>query len=232
MLNTINVYWSCLEEEWVRAEPPVSVLSDFMKKNKNSETLLQLCPAFHKELHNVFGIQSIYDYEFTFNSEKNEVYSSQYGQDFFNRHVRVRSLKERSFTLDQKFVFFTDDPSLNMSGEIFPYLENNNITERCIVYGGQFDIGKWYRPLEFAFQLKEKYDTFKIEAGEIYQYIRFHTNKKIKFIQFRETLKLKEYLHYHMAVRWNKKGYFSLDYLYNKFKMKKYILKEIRDNLL
>jgi hypothetical protein len=166
------------------------------------------------------------------NSEKNEVRSPEYGQEFFNKHVRVRSLKEHSFTFNHQFIFFTDDSSLTMSGCMSPYLEDNNITERCIPYPGQFDIGKWYRPLEFGFKLKENYDTFKIEAGEIYQYIRFHTNKKIKFIQFRETLKLKEYLHHHMAVRWNKKGYFSLEYLYNKFRMKKFILKEIKDNIL
>jgi hypothetical protein len=232
MTKTINIYWSCLEPEWLRAEPPVPVLSEFMKNNKSSGTKITMCPAFHKEHYNLFGIKSIYDYEFTVNFEKGEVTTTTYDQEFYNRHVLLRSMKERMFTFSQEFVFFTDEPSLLISGDLFPYLENNNITERCIVYPGQFDIGRWYRPIEFAFKLKESFDTFKIEAGEIFQYIRVHTDKKINFVQFRETPKLNKMLKDITSVRDNKKGIFSLDYYYERFKMKKLIMKEIKENIL
>jgi hypothetical protein len=232
MIKPINIYWSCLEPEWMRAEAPVPILSEFMKNNKLSETGTTLCPAFHKEHYNLFGIKSIYDYEFTVNFEKGEVSTASYDQEFYNRHVIVRSMKERTFTFSQEVVFFTDESSLKVSGDLFPYLENNNITERCIVYPGQFDIGKWYRPVEFAFKLKEPYNTFKIEANEIFQYIRIHTDKRIKFVQFRETPKLNEILKDITNTRSNKKGIFSLDYYYERFKVKKLIMKEIKDNLL
>jgi hypothetical protein len=232
MINTVNIFWSCLEPEWMRAEPPIPILPEFIKNNKSSETRMTLCPAFHKEHHNLFGIKSIYDYEFTVNFERSEITTTTYDQAFYNRHVIVRSMKERIFTFSQEFVFFTDEPALKVSGDITPYLENNNITERCIVYPGQFDIGKWYRPIEFAFKLKEPHSTFKIEAGEIFQYIRIHTDKKIRFVQFRETPKLNEILKDITQIRSNKKGIFSLDYYYEKFRMKKLIMKEIKENII
>jgi hypothetical protein len=197
-----------------------------------SESRIPLCPAFRNELHNVFGVKSIYDYEFSVNAETREVSTAIYDQKFYNRHVIVRSMKERIFSFSQEMIFFTDESSLIMSGDLFPYLEDNNITERCIVYPGQFDIGRWYRPVEFAFKLKDRYDTFKIEAGEIYQYIRFHTDNNIKFIQFKDTPKLNEMLKSVTETRSYKKGIFSLDYYYERFKLKKLIMKEIKENLL
>jgi hypothetical protein len=231
-MNTINIYWSCLESEWMRAESPLPILSEFIKNNKSSIAKMTLCPAFHKEHYNLFGIKSIYDYEFTVDFENKEVTTTNYDQEFYNRHVIVRSMEERIFSFSQEFIFFTDEPSLKVSGDLFPHLENNNITERCVVYPGQFDIGKWYRPIEFGFKLKEPYNTFKIEAGEIFQYIRIHTDKKIKFIQFRETPKLNQILKDITNIRNNKKGIFSLDYYYEKFKMKKMIMKEIKENII
>lgn len=232
MKRTINIFWSCLEPEWMRAEEPEAVLSKFIRNDKMTESRIPLCPAFRNELHNVFGIKSIYDYEFSVNTETNEVSTTVYDQKFYNRHVILRSMKERVFTFSQEMIFFTDDSSLVMSGDLFPYLEDNNITERCIVYPGQFDIGRWYRPIEFAFKLKDRYNSFKIEAGEIYQYIRFHTDNNIKFIQFRETPKLNQMLKDITETRSNKKGIFSLDYYYERFTLKKLIMKEIKENLL
>jgi hypothetical protein len=232
MKRTINIFWSCLEPEWLRAEEPVAVLPEFIRNDKMSESRIPQCPAFRNELHNVFGVKSIYDYEFSVNTESREVSTTVYDQNFYNRHVIVRSMKERTFTFSQEMIFFTDESSLIMSGDLFPYLEDNNITERCIVYPGQFDIGRWYRPVEFAFTLKDRYNTFKIKAGEIYQYIRFHTDSNIKFVQFKETSKLNEMLKDVTETRSNKKGIFSLDYYYERFKLKKLIMKEIKENIL
>jgi len=229
---TVNIYWACLEPEWIRAEQPVPILSNFVKNIKMPETRMTQCPAIHDELHNLFGIKSIYDYEFTVDTEKAEVTSKVYDQAFYNRHVLLRSMKEKVFTFSQEFIFFTDEDSLKISGDLFPFLEDNNITERCIVYPGKFDIGKWYRPLEFAFKLKDSYNTFKIETGEIFQYMRIHTERTVKFIQFRETKKLNEILVDINNIRNNKKRVSPLNYYYEKFKLKKLIMKEIKDNLL
>lgn len=230
MSNTINVYWACLEKEWLRAEEPVSVLSKFVKENTDIKNSVDVCPAFRLEHQNIFGLKSLYSYEFSVDNDT--VTSKMYDQEFYNWHVGVRNIKRKFFTFSQEFIFFTDSPSLEITGCIFPYLENNDITDRCTIVPGRFDIGKWYRPLEFAFFLKSQYNEFKINQDDVYQYIKFHTDKKINFIQFKENESLKTYLKDTMNIRANKKNIFSLDFYYKKFNLKKLILKEIKDNIL
>lgn len=230
MFNNINVYWACLEKEWLRADKPVSILSKFVKDEKEIQNSVDVCPAFRAEHQNMFGLKSLYSYRFSI--EGDTVTSTSYDQEFYDWHVGVRNFNKKFFTFSQEFIFFTDAPSLKMTGGLTPYFENNNITDRCIVVPGQFDIGKWYRPIEFAFFLKPQFHEFRIDQDEIYQYLKFYTDKKINFIQFRESEKLKSYLKDAMNIRHNKKKVFSLDFYYKKFNLKNLILKEIKDNLL
>ena len=64
----INVYWACLEDIWMLADPPESVSDIFYKKynfNRSEPTsLINYCPAFNDNLQNLFALKSIYDYNF------------------------------------------------------------------------------------------------------------------------------------------------------------------------
>lgn len=228
--NSINVYWSCIEKEWLRAETPVSVLSKFVSDNREIKNSVDVCPAFRLAHRNLFAIKSIYSYNFSVDQDK--IVTDMYDQEFYNRHVIIRNFNKKFFTFSQQYIFFTDSPSLEFTAGLPPYLENNNITDRCTVIPGQFDIGKWYRPIEFAFFLKSQYNDFKIEQGEMFQYVKFHTDKKINFIQFKETDILKSYLDDTMNIRMYKKNIFSLDFYYKQFNLKKLILKEIKENII
>jgi hypothetical protein len=130
-----------------------------------------VCPSLKDYMDNIFSIKSLYDYNFKLEKNTNQTLSNVYDQIFFDRHVIIRSQQERCFSFTQRFIFFTEDKSLTMSAGIFPFLENNNITKRCVVIPGIVDIGKWFRVLDFAFYLKNEYDTFQIEENEIFQYI-------------------------------------------------------------
>lgn len=224
----IIVYWACLENEWMRALPPSSVLSRFIKSIE--EPSVKVCPAIKKSLNNIYGIHSLYDYSFLIN--KNSVTSDIYDQDFFNLHVTVRSLEEKIFSFSNKFIFFTKEDSLLMTGNLPPYLENNNISQRCIAIPGKFDIGKWFRPVEFGFILKPEYDSFFIEAQEICQYVEFHTESKISLVQFYPSKEIVELWKYADSSRDYKKAVSKLSYFYKSFKLKDKIIKEIEKNIL
>ena len=226
----INVYWCCIEKEWMRAEEPVPVLNDFSKDNKYTESGILRCPAMRDEMTNTFSLRSIYDYEFTVS--ENDVSSHLYDQDFFNKHVVIRSIKERIFSFSQEIIFFTDEPSLMMSANLHPYLENNEITKRCISLPGKFDIGKWFRTVEYGFMLNRDSDQFKINMGDVYQYITFHTDEKIVFKQFYKTDKIQQMLYDTRDIRSNRKNFVLLDWFYKKFRFKNFVLKEIRENLI
>lgn len=230
---SINVYWACLEDQWQLANEPESVASVFYKKGlhdkTNPQSCINYCPSFNKNLTNLYALRSLYEYEFTLGD--NEVRTPYYDQDFFETHVSVRDFNSKFCSFKNKFIFFTDHESLNVTFYEFPFLEDNNITQRCMPVSGQFDIGKWFRNSEFAFYLKEGYDTFKIDRNEIFSYIRFHTEEKIVFNQFKMTDKLREYNN--DGFKLNFHGYLkTLENYYRSFRLKKLVLKEIKDNLL
>lgn len=229
---TTTVYWACIEDQWMLADEPESVASVFYKKyqfNKNEpESLINYCPTFNNNLKNLYTLKSIYDYDFKI--VNNNVLTDKYDEQFFNDHVAVRSLEKRFFSFRNKYVFFTDIPSLNVTFYEYPFLEDNNITKRCLIPAGIFDIGKWFRNTEFSFFLKLGIDNFKIEKDEVYSYIRFHTEDNIKFVQFRYSQTLNNY---------NRDGFQltrsplkKIENYYKSFKNKKLILEEIKKNLI
>jgi len=227
---TIKVYWACLEDEWLRATTPEPVYSSFLKNNKYENTGIHRCPAFVNSLKNTYGIRSLYNYDFTVT--ENSVGSSMYDQSFFDEHVSIRSLPERTFSFNQFYTFFTDADSLMMTGNLQPYLETNNINERCTVFPGAYDIGKWFRNIEFSFHLKPQFANFKIDEGEIYTYLKFHTDEKIEFIQYRHSPVLVSHLREIIASRKHSTKSRNLLAYYQMFKTKKMILTEIKKNII
>jgi hypothetical protein len=229
---SINVYWACIEDSWMLATPPEAVSTIFYKKyefKKNEpSSLINFCPAFNSNLKNVFALRSIYDYNFRI--EDNDVKTDLYDQNFFNEHVTVRSLEKKFFAFKHKYIFFTDEPSLNTTFYEYPYLEDNNITRRCMIPAGMFDIGKWFRNTEFSFFLKKEFNEFKIEKNEIYSYVRFHTDKEVKLIQFRYNEQLTKYNN--DGFQLTKNPLYTLQNYYNSFRNKKLIIKEIKENIL
>jgi hypothetical protein len=230
----INVYWSCIENEWLRAQEPVPVASLFYQDRKydksHPDVNMHHCPSFNGHLNNMFALRSIYSYKFGFRDSG--LGSDDYDQSFFERHVNIKSIEKRLFSFNQSFIFFTDVPSLPVTLSLPPYLENNNITTRCTILPGELDIGKWFRNTDMAFYLKTPYNEFLIEEGEVFAYMKFHTDEKINFIQYRQTDKLNSMLLDTIRSKNNKKKVFSIDKFYSFFSTKKIILKEIKENIL
>jgi len=236
MLNsTVNVYWACLEDEWMLADPPTRVADifyekyNFKKEVQPSLSQIHYCPSFNGNLENLFTLKSLYDYSFRI--ENNNLITDMYHQEFYDRHVVIRSLDKKFFSFKNKYIFFTNEPSLEVTFYEYPYLEDNNITQRCMIPSGKFDIGQWFRNTEFAFFLKEGFNEFKIEKNEVYSYIRFHTSKEIKFKQFRFNNTFNNFIQDGSRIN-SFKPLYSLQNFYKNFKNKKLILKEINNNLI
>lgn len=225
----IDIYWACLEDEWLRATEPVDIKKLHFSTDEFKETDVIRCPATRDFLHNYYGLKTIYTYDIFF--EDDHTWSTHYNQTFFQNHVIRRGKKSASFIL--QYVFFTEEESLVMSFEQ-PFLEDNVINNNCILFPGQFDIGKWFRNIDFAFKLKKKVDHFSMKEDDIYSYIKFHTNEDIKFIQFRANDEIKSLRNDVIRARINQpqNQYRSLESRYDSFLTKKLILKEIKNNVL
>ena len=230
----INVYWSCIEKEWMRAPAPEPLAPMFYKGplfDKNDFGLdMNTCPAFGMHMDNVFAVRSMYSYEFS--ATESRVFSTDYDQDFFNRHVVINSQQKRLFSFTQGYTFFTDAPSLEVTVSEHPYLEDNEVTKRCLILPGKLDIGKWYRNVDTMFYLKNEYESFKISEGDVYGYLRFHTEEPINFIQYKQTDLMNKYMFDSINSKLNKKRPYPLDKYHGMFRSKNLILKEIKANLL
>jgi hypothetical protein len=232
---SITVYWTCREKEWMLAEEPESVSKRFYKNKNNSSNnnpgnTINRCPVFNNNLKNLFCLKSLYDYEFSL--EKDFVHSDFYDQKFFDDHVLIRSIEEKFFSFRNRYIFFTEEKSLPTTFYEFPFLEDNNITERCMPVSGIFDIGKWFRPTEFAFYLRKNQNSFKIEKEEVYSYIRFHTKEKIQFKQFLYTEKIQKYEDGCLSLNSSCTNLGKIEEYYKNFRSKSLILKEIKNNLI
>jgi hypothetical protein len=234
---SITVYWACLENEWMRAVEPESVSKRFYKnkkitsKNKLSPSALNYCPVFNERINNLYAIKSIYEYSFSI--ENGICISKMYDQNFFNNHINIRSVENKFFSFMNKYIFFTDEKSLEVGAYEYPVFEENDITKKCMIIPGRYDIGKWFRPLEFPFILKNEFDDFSVKREDILYYLKFYTNKNIIFKQFLPTDNINNFWKSTTDLNaYNNKRFGSIENFYKMFKLKDKILKEIKENLV
>lgn len=223
----VNVYWSCLEDEWMRSAEPQAVYKDFFSKNNLNKTELQMCPAFGDYTKNVFSINSIYDYEIEINN--GHAFSPNFDQYFFDSHVNTRYTDNKIIHFSQSYAFFTDKDSLEMSIE-HPYLSNTFLSQNCTVIPGKFNIAKWYRPTDMAVILNN--NKFVINVGDPLYYIRLHTDEKINFIQYYDSDLLQKFRKSALNSNRYSKRFKKLSNFYSKFNLRNNILNEIQSNII
>jgi len=234
-MGNINIYWSINHHAnlpGIRVEEPDSLELTYFEDKNFREYNYKACPAVSKFMNNTFVLRSAFDYSFFVNGD--DVKSDIYDQAFFDRHVQIRSLKSKLFSLKPYIIFFTDEKDLEISISQ-PFLDQNAFTDRAVVIPGQFNIGKYFRMLDFAFHLKDNISDFKIKEKDAIYYMKAHTDRKINFKRFMWTPKCQDYLEFVWNAKENKLKHSSLATFYkyfNKYNYKKLILKEIKENLV
>jgi hypothetical protein len=226
-----TIYWTMLEKEWLRAEEPVSIKKRFFDIYPNLKTdPLFFCPAFKNFYNNLYGLKFIYDYKFRIMEDRVE--SKDYDQEFFSEHIHLRNLDSRFFSFVHAYIFFTEK-EVEMIAHLPPFLENNDAAKKTHSVIGKFNIGKWFRPIEFPIFFKKEYDEISLKKGDIYTYVHFDTHDEIIFKRFYPTDKIMKFAKDATSTTSGMRlGTKSMNEYYNKFVIKKQILKEIRENIL
>jgi len=190
------------------------------------------CPAYKNAFKNVFGLRLSHDYNLTFNSDG--VTTDDYDQTFFDASIHIRSVEHKSISFSQQYLFISEK-SLEMM--VTPsYGEDNVFNKTCMLVPGKFDIGKWIRPVECAFMVKDGYNSISLKRKDIYAYVYFETNEPVEMKRFVLTNDIKNVIHQTMKFRNNKlKMLGKLQHFYEAYeqsKIHKYLIRKIKDNVL
>jgi len=134
--------------------------------------------------------------------------------------------------LDMSFAFFSEE-SLVVSINS-PYFHQAPYLNYGAIVPGEFDIGKWFRPINLEFNLWPGVTRLKIDSGEPLAYFSFETDKKIIFKRYTFNERLfhiaSQSARYKDKPRWR-----PMSYRYERFKeasMKELVMKEIKENLV
>ena len=161
---------------------PINLLADLIKTRTNSTRYLK-CPAFQDYYKNTFIIKSPVDIKLNINKdgENFHINSPNNTQEFFDRFIHVRHDENKLYltlSIQIQYVFISKD---SVMVEVLPTnFHNTSFRGNINLIGGTFDISKWYRPVDFTFEVIDGCNTIDIKRGDPLMYVRFNTNNKVK----------------------------------------------------
>lgn len=132
------------------------------------------------------------------------------------------------------FIFFSEESLFMRSTS--PWFHSAPHQSLGAIVPGLYDIGRWFRPLNFEYNLWPKNNKFTIMEGEPMAYLEFSTDKPVAFKRFELTQTLIDLAtdSIHMRIRETR----GLNGLWNRYKIfdksyaKKIITREIKSHLI
>jgi hypothetical protein len=205
----MKIHWSVVDND-----PDMSMafyhpqkLSDNIPKHlQNSE--YHRCPAFTQKIKNTYVLRSPWDLDFTI--DKNGVYST---NELMSK-VNFENMSSRILQVHMPYIFFAE--SSCEATIMHPYLHHNSFTDNGNTVYGQYNIGKWFRPIQAGFILNDKgHYEYNIKRGDIFAYINFETSERLDLEHFHPTNEILSIMEKCLNLKKAKKGVFSLDRCYD-----------------
>ena len=212
--------------------PPEAVKPFLNYNGQTKQNNFKLCPAYLDHNANLFALRFPIDYNLSITPQGYT--TTALDQEFFNNFVMIRDPEQKLVSFGVRYVFFAEEPCQISLQQ--PYMEDNDLANKAMSVPGSFDIGQWFRTTDYAVMLKQNCDQVTINRGDVYNYLRVHTDESVEFVRFdytpeldsiqREILQAKRFLA-------NKSP--RLSYYYSLFKQSQYrkkILRLIKENQL
>lgn len=232
------VYWSIYPEpklpliNYEEPEELSTLINNFDYVTENVKRNFKYCPAVKEMTKNVYRLKFPFEYDLTLT--ENNVGSSLYDQEFFNKMVLVRSLEKKHLSFNLGYLFVCEE-SLEIESSSCHFSDNDFVNKTMLV-PGKFNIGKWVRPLDCAFFMKNGFNTLNIKRGDDYSYVKFDTTEKIQLKKFYCTDNLLGLVQNNLKSRDYKikpiEKLMHFYKLYEKAKMHKLVMREIKSNLM
>jgi len=157
----------------IEPEPLYKFISDSRNKNYYPRHFLK-CYALLDYCKNAFVIRSPIDLTLTIDEQNKFASIDVCDQAFFDRCINIRwsqtAPEDRLvFSIFPSYVFYADE-SVMMESMPMILTPNNNV----LLIPGQFDIGKWIRPVDYSGEIIDPSKPIKFKRGEPLFVVRFN----------------------------------------------------------
>jgi hypothetical protein len=162
---------------------PEPVLKDIiLSREKQADYLV--CPAYNAYFKNTFIIRSPIDIVVRY--EKNQdgtstIKTDRHDQEFFEDMFNVRQGQNSSYpmlSLNSFYLFLSNESMILES--IPAFFHSTTLLQNTRVIPGTFDIGKWWRPVDFSFEVLDETKPLVFKRGDPLFYVRLISNENIK----------------------------------------------------
>ena len=212
------------------AFPDPEILKLSLPKSMEGMNYLK-CPAYTELSRNTFVLKVPMDYRLEI--ENGNVTTKDHDQSFFNSYLCLREMKNNVIQATIPYLFICGEPLIiNMS---HPYLHCNEVTKSGNILGGEYDIGRWARPLNLALLLHDDTKELNMVKGEVFSYIKFRTNEKIKLKKFDYSKEIDLLINDCVFLKHSSRSVIPLKACYDsyiRYNYHKRIMKEIKKNLI
>ena len=232
------VYWSIYPDpklpliNYEEPEELATLVNNFDYTTENIRRNFKYCPAVKDMIKNVYRLKFPFDYNITFTDT--DIVSSVYDQEFFNKMVLIRSVEKKHLSFNLTYLFVCEE-SLEIESSSC-YFSDNEFVNKTMLVPGKFNIGKWIRPLDCAFFMKNGFDSLNVKRGDDYSYVKFNTNEKVELKKFYCTDTLLNLVSSNLKSRdYKSKLIEKLSFyyrMYEKAKIHSLVIKEIKNNLM
>lgn len=242
-MKSINVYWSPftdvqgfnLSHTYL---PLRSVFEEnFPNRNTNNTTpSFFQCPATSTLMKNTFVMRSPVEQKIRVSGTKADVSVPKNREK--STHIKAEIFHQPS-VVNQKLVYL-NHPFIMFSEEDLvatltaPFFERSNLSTYGMVVPGQFNIGKWFRPLNSEVNLWDGLSDIELSVGDALCYIQMQTERPVNMRRFQINKRLTDIA---LGLVHNKPlsklARMSENYrVFEDSKLRKIILSEITENLL
>jgi hypothetical protein len=172
-----NEFWK--ELAFFEPEPVFKNIASSRVKDTN----YLKCPAFQDYYKNCFLLRAPIDLTINISNQPdgNKFASiDKYTQEFFDNNIKIRyeeGYKHPILHISFFYVFYADKPL--MVEQLSPSMHKTELQNNINLISGTYDISKWIRPVEFAFEVIDDTKPIVIKRGDPMYYVRFLTTDKI-----------------------------------------------------